>query len=110
MNTPRSEEWLARARRSIAGGVNSNIRLGSIPRPLFFSHGSGPRLTDVDRNVYIDYVLGQGPLIHGHSHPELLSAAWEAAQRGMLFAAQHEYEVRLAEKVQGMVPGAERVR
>src|SRR5437763_14251702 len=104
MVTTESEEWLTRARRSIAGGVNSNIRLGSIPRPLFFSHGSGPRLTDLDGNVYIDYVLGQGPLIHGHSHPELLSAAWEAMQRGLLFAAQHEYEVRLGGKVGEMVP------
>jgi glutamate-1-semialdehyde 2,1-aminomutase len=106
----RSEELLERAKRVIAGGVNSNVRLTAIPKPLYFSHGEGPRITDVDGNTYLDYVLGQGPLIHGHSHPELLKAAADAMQKGMMFAAQHEYEIALAEKVCALVPSAERVR
>ncbi|HTE19360.1 MAG TPA: aminotransferase class III-fold pyridoxal phosphate-dependent enzyme, partial [Armatimonadota bacterium] len=106
----RSEVLLERARGVIAGGVNSNVRLASLPQPLFFSHGQGPRITDVDGNTYLDHVLGQGPLIHGHSHPELLAAAAEAMQRGMMFAAQHEAEIELAERVCRMVPSAERVR
>jgi glutamate-1-semialdehyde 2,1-aminomutase len=110
MEWSRSEELLERARKVIAGGVNSNVRLTAVPRPLFFSHGEGPRITDVDGNVYLDYVLGQGPLIHGHSHPALLAAAASGMQRGMMFAAQHEAEVRLAERICDLVPGAERVR
>jgi glutamate-1-semialdehyde 2,1-aminomutase len=110
MDWSRSEEMLARARRVIPGGVNSNVRLLAVPQPLFFSHGRGPRITDVDGNTYIDYVLGQGPLIHGHGHPELLRAAAEAMERGMMFAAQHAYEVELAERVCALVPSAERVR
>src|SRR5688572_23431156 len=106
----RSDELMDRARAVIAGGVNSNVRLGMQPRPPFFSHGTGPRITDVDGNTYLDYVLGQGPLIHGHSHPELLRAASEGMQHGMMFAAQHEGEIELAEKVCAMVPGAELVR
>jgi glutamate-1-semialdehyde 2,1-aminomutase len=110
MEWKRSQELLEQARHVIAGGVNSNVRLLAVPEPLFFSRGQGPRITDVDGNTYIDYVLGQGPLIHGHSSPELLQAAAEAMQRGMMFAAQHEAEVRLAEKVCSMVPSAELVR
>lgn len=110
MEWSRSEELLERARGVIAGGVNSNVRLTAVPRPLFFSHGRGPRITDVDGNTYLDFVLGQGPLIHGHSHPELLAAASEGMQRGMMFAAQHEAEIRLAEKICSLVPGADRVR
>lgn len=101
---------MERARRVIAGGVNSNVRLTAVPRPLFFSHGEGPRITDVDGNTYIDYVLGQGPLIHGHSHPELLKAATEGMQRGMMFAAQHDLEIELAERICARVPTADLVR
>src|SRR5579862_5370359 len=106
----RSEGLLERAQAVIAGGVNSNVRLAGLPFPLFFAHGEGSRITDVDGNVYLDFVLGQGPLIHGHSHPELLRAANSAMQRGMMFAAQHEGEISLAERVCALVPCAERVR
>jgi len=105
-----SERLLERARQVIAGGVNSNVRLAAVPQPLFFERGEGPRLTDVDGNSYIDYVLGQGPLIHGHSHPALLRAAAAGMARGMMFAAQHEAEIRLAERICALVPSAERVR
>src|SRR3712207_4066592 len=98
---------MARARKSIAGGVNSNICLGALPRPLFFSHGSGPRITDVDGNTYLDYLLGQGPLIHGHSHPELLRAATETMQRGQMVAAQHEDEITRGERMCSLVGRAE---
>jgi glutamate-1-semialdehyde 2,1-aminomutase len=110
MDWSRSEALLDRAREVIAGGVNSNVRLSAVPKPLFFERGAGPRITDVDGNTYLDYVLGQGPLIHGHSHPELLAAASAGMQRGMMFAAQHEAEIRLAERICALVPGAERVR
>lgn len=110
MDWPHSDALMERARAVIAGGVNSNVRLLSVPKPLFFSHGQGSRITDVDGHTYLDYILGQGPLIHGHGHPELLKAAQEGMSRGMMFAAQHEGEVRLAEKVCAMVPAAERVR
>lgn len=110
MDWSNSEALLQRARRVLPGGVNSNVRLLAVPRPLFFERGEGARITDVDGNVYLDYVLGQGPLIHGHGHPELLRAAAAAMQRGMMFAAQHEAEVRLAERICELVPCAERVR
>lgn len=110
MDWTRSSELLERARKSLPGGVNSNIRMGSIPQPLFYQRGAGPRLTDVDGNVYLDYVLGQGPLIHGHCHPELLRAAVEAMEQGFVFAAQHEAELLLAERVCELVPSADRAR
>jgi glutamate-1-semialdehyde 2,1-aminomutase len=110
MNRPKSDALLERARAVIPGGVNSNVRLLAVPRPLFFERGEGARITDVDGNTYLDYVLGQGPLIHGHGHPELLAAATAGMQRGMMFAAQHEAEIRLAERICELVPCAERVR
>ncbi len=110
MHLNRSSELLERAKHVVAGGVNSNVRLLALPQPIFFSEGHGSRIRDVDGNEYIDYVLGQGPLIHGHGNPRLLAAARESMERGMMFAGQHEGEIELAEAICRLVPAAERVR
>ena len=63
----RSAALYARAQRSIADGVNSGIRKMEAPVPLYFSHGQGSRLIDVDGNEYLDFQLGQGVLLYGHA-------------------------------------------
>ena len=63
----KSRRLLERAQRSIAGGVNSGIRKMEQPVPLYFTHGDGPRLWDVDGNEYIDFHTGQGALLYGHA-------------------------------------------
>jgi glutamate-1-semialdehyde 2,1-aminomutase len=99
-----------RAQNSLAGGVSSNYRMSKQPHPLFFSRGEGARIYDVDGNEYLDFMLGQGPLILGHSHPKVLQRVAEEMNRGQLYAGQHELEVSLAEKVQQHIPCAELVR
>jgi glutamate-1-semialdehyde 2,1-aminomutase len=106
----RSVALLAEARRRVAGGVSSNVRYGDAPVPLFFERGEGPRLHDVDGNVLIDYVLGNGPAILGHAHPAVIAAVSAALSRGQAFAGQHEGEIRLAERIAALVPSAELVR
>ena len=106
----RSIELYAEARESLAGGVNSSFRLGGHPVPLFFARGAGARLWDVDGNEYIDYVLGMGPNILGHAPSSVTEAVAESLSRGVLFAGQHADEVRLARRLQQIVPCAERVR
>lgn len=98
------------AQDALAGGVNSNFRLGGHPVPLFFTRGAGAHLWDVDGNEYIDYVLGMGPNILGHAPPEIVDAVAESLSRGNLFAGQHVDEVALARKVREIVPCAELVR
>jgi glutamate-1-semialdehyde 2,1-aminomutase len=80
------------------------------PVPLFFDHGSGAHLVDVDGNDYVDYVLGMGPGIIGHAPPAVVAEVREAVGRGQLFAGQTRDELELAERFQAMVPCAERVR
>ena len=63
-----------RTRKSLAGGVSSNVRYAATPVPLFFARGEGARLFDVDGNVHIDYVLGNGPAILGHAPPKVVAA------------------------------------
>lgn len=106
----RSQELFQRAKQSLAGGVSSNVRLLTKPFPLFFERAEGAMIYDVDGNGYIDYVLGQGPMILGHSHPAVLAGVNAAMQKGQLFAGQHALEITVAEKMIELVPGAELCR
>lgn len=106
----RSAELYARAQKSIAGGVNSGIRKMEVPVPLYFDHGQGCRLHDVDGNEYIDFQTGQGALLYGHAPAGLADAVAAQARKGTHWAAQCELEIEVAERLQQMIPGAERVR
>lgn len=100
---------LERAQASLAGGVSSGLRRSARPFPLYFSHGHGPYIHDVDGNTYIDYMLGWGPLILGHA-PECVSAAvGESLKRGHTFGAQHDLEYEVAELLQRLIPCGARV-
>jgi glutamate-1-semialdehyde 2,1-aminomutase len=94
----------------IAGGVNSNFRLNIAPTPLVFERAEGPYLYDVDGNRLIDYYLGMGPMILGHSPASVRQAVHDQVERGILFAGQGALEVEAARLVCAMVPCAERVR
>lgn len=106
----RSQELFARAHGSIAGGINSGIRLMEKPVPLYFEKGAGSRVWDVDGNEYIDYQLGQGALLYGHAPVGLASAIAAQAKLGLHWAAQSELELDVAERLQQMVPATELVR
>jgi glutamate-1-semialdehyde 2,1-aminomutase len=108
----RSADLYRRALQLMPGGVNSPVRaMGSIGRdPIFLARGEGGEVIDVDGNRYVDYVCSWGPLIHGHSHPEILVAVTEAAARGTSFGAPTAGEVELAGEVVRRMSGVEMVR
>ncbi len=103
-----------RAKRTIPGGAGSTARLprnGWKPYPLFMAEGNGSRLTDVDGNTYVDYLLGLGPMILGHRHPVVTAAVAQAINDlGTCFGLPYEVEIEAAEKVVAAVPGIEQVR
>ena len=103
-----SRAMLERSRKSLAGGVSSPFR-AKAPVPLFFENGKGARLWDVDGNEYIDYQLAWGPMILGYSHPAMVERLREQVEKPLSYGAQHELEITVAEKIQAMVPCAERV-
>lgn len=105
-----SEALLERSRKVLAGGVSSEFRKYGHPHALFYTHGKGSRVYDVDGNEYVDFTLSQGPLILGHSHPAVLDAVNEYSQNGQLFAGQHIREIMLAEKINQLIPSAELMR
>jgi len=106
----RSNELFQRARKSIAGGVNSGIRKMEAPVPLFFARGSGAQVWDVDGNHYLDFQLGQGALFYGHAPAGMADALAAQARLGTHWAAQCELEIEVAERLQAMIPAAELVR
>src|SRR5215470_390453 len=106
----KSAALLEAATASVAGGVNSNVRYGEAPAPLFFRRGEGSRLYDVDDNVLIDYVLGNGPAMLGHAAPAVIGPVAASLADGQSIAGQHEGEIRLAERIRQLVPSAELVR
>ena len=103
-----SRELLNRSRQSLAGGVSSPFR-GKSPVPLFFKDGWGCRLKDVDDNIYIDYALGWGPNILGYGHPKIVEAMRKIVDSPHTYGAQHQLEYRVAERLQSIVPCAQRV-
>jgi glutamate-1-semialdehyde 2,1-aminomutase len=108
----RSRETYQRAQRVIPGGVNSPVRacrsVGA--DPVFVAQGDGATITDVDGNRYIDLIGSWGPLILGHSHPDILDAIAEAMASGTTFGAPTEIEVRFAEAMREAMPSMEKVR
>ena len=74
-NPPVSQAWFDRALAVAPGGVNSPVRafraVGGTPR--FMASGTGPYLTDVDGNSYVDLVCSWGPMILGHAHPAVVA-------------------------------------
>jgi glutamate-1-semialdehyde 2,1-aminomutase len=106
----KSARLLERAKKVLAGGVSSEFRKYNYPHALFYTHGKGSHVYDVDGNEYLDFTLSQGPMILGHSHPEVLSAVTEYSALGQLFAGQHIREIELAEKISQLIPSAELMR
>lgn len=106
----KSEAWYKRACEVIPGGINSNVRAIAEPFPLVYSHGRDARIWDVDGNEYIDYALGQGPMLLGHTPRPVIEAIKKQAERGLVYAGQCEAEIEAAERIISLVPCAERVR
>lgn len=112
MLTEKSSQLYKKACNCIPGGVNSPVRaFKSVGLdPLFIDHASGARIYDVDGNEFIDYVCSWGPLILGHSHPQVLEAISAAARKGTSFGAPCEKEIELAELICQAIPSVEQVR
>ncbi|WP_399928070.1 glutamate-1-semialdehyde 2,1-aminomutase [Streptomyces kanamyceticus] len=111
-SAPVSQTLFDRAAAVTPGGVNSPVRafraVGGTPR--FMVSGTGPYLTDADGREYVDLVCSWGPMILGHSHPEVTAAVQEAVARGTSFGTPGEGEVALAEEIVARIAPVEQVR
>ena len=108
----RSEILFANAQKHIPGGVNSPVRafrsVGGTP--LFFKHAEGAYVVDEDDKRYVDYVGSWGPMILGHSHPDVLDSVRRQLEHGLSYGAPTALETEMAELVCSLVPSMEMVR
>jgi glutamate-1-semialdehyde 2,1-aminomutase len=105
----KSMEWYERGKSLFAGGITHQTRFID-PFPNYIERGEGPYKYDVDGNKLIDYVMGSGPLIMGHSPPEINAAVIAAVQNGTHLGGASTHEIRYAEAVQRLMPSMERIR
>jgi glutamate-1-semialdehyde 2,1-aminomutase len=108
----KSQELFRKALQLLPGGVSSPVRAfrGVGGDPVYIASGKGSRMTDVDGNTYLDYVGSWGPLILGHSHPEVTEAIARALGLGTSFGASTPAEVELAGQIHQAFPSMDRVR
>lgn len=111
MKTTNSEVFSALS-ALIPGGVNSPFRafqaVGGNPPVL--QRGSGARVWDVEGNEYLDFCCAWGPLMLGHSHPELVAAGRQALEDGCVFGASTPWELEFVEAITAAYPSMEKVR
>ena len=107
-----SQKLFEQAEKRIPGGVNSPVRacrnVDSVP--LFIASAGGSKITSVDGQTLIDFVLSWGPMLLGHAHPEVTKAICEAAAKGSSYGAPCEAEVELAQLVTDALPAVDMVR
>ncbi len=112
MNTQNSKQAYQQAIKHIPGGVNSPVRaFKSVGGdPLFIQSAKGSKITDIDNNEFIDYVASWGPMILGHSHPDVIEALHQTALLGTSFGAPTLMETEMADLICQMIPSIESVR
>jgi glutamate-1-semialdehyde 2,1-aminomutase len=109
LSHPGSQKLHERAMQYFAGdGATHATRVLDPFRP-YITHARGSRKWDVDGNEYIDYVMGHGALILGHSHPDIVRAIQEQAAKGTHYGENHQLEIEWASLITELMPMAERV-
>ena len=105
---PKSKALYERACRVQPRGV-SHDQWHARPFPLYMTRAEGARVWDVDGHAYIDYYGGHGGKVLGHAHPAVVAAVQLQIARGTQYGAACDLAVDWAERIQALVPSAERV-
>lgn len=100
-----NQEWISRAQSVLPGGG-----FGNFDPTVFIRDGKGSRVHDEDGNEYIDYLIGSGPMLLGHGHPEVLEAVQSQLGKGMTFFTNNAAGIELAEEICNAMACAEQVR
>ncbi len=107
--SPEENRLLELAARRLPGGALGSARF---PDELAFvvKRGRGSKVWDMSGREYIDYLLGSGPMILGHSHPAVVAAVRDQLENGTTYFMVNEPIIMLADELCRAVPCAEQVR
>ena len=103
--SPTETELIQKAHQFLPGGS-----LGNIAKDIVITEGKAARVRDAGGNEYIDYLLGSGPMLVGHAHPEVLDVVRAQIEKGTTFFANNDQAILLAEQIVNAVPCADMVR
>ena len=98
-------DWIARARKVLPAAGFGNFDPG-----IVIARGQGSHVWDEDGKEYVDYLIGSGPMLLGHGHPEVMEVVFEQLPQGMTFFANNAKGIELAEAIVEAVPCCEQVR
>ena len=98
-------EWIERAKEVLPAGGFGNFDPG-----IIIARGQGSHVWDEAENRYIDYLIGSGPMLLGHGHPEVLEAVFEQLPQGMTFFATNSRGIELADAICEAVACCQQVR
>ena len=102
-----SLEYREGALQHLAFGVSSTPRALQRPAAVVIATAEEALLTDIDGNRYVDFALGYGPLILGHSPRPVMNAIQSELAKGLRTASVHLGEAELADLLAECVPSAE---
>jgi glutamate-1-semialdehyde 2,1-aminomutase len=94
-----------RARGLLPAGSLGNMNSDSI-----IARGRAGRVWDISGREYVDLLLGSGPMLVGHAHPEVTQAVLEQVPLGTTFFANNVPAIQLAAAIVDAVACAEKVR
>ncbi len=104
-NSIPQSQWIDRAKHVLPAGGFGNYDPGIVIR-----EGRGAQVWDEDGNRYVDFLIGSGPMLLGHGHPEILEAVHEQVDKGLTFFANNARGIELAEEIVDAMACAEQVR
>jgi glutamate-1-semialdehyde 2,1-aminomutase len=113
MKTFHSQELFVQQQAHIPAGTSNPARtfqqVGG-GAPIYMQRGKGAYLYDVDGNSYMDYILGWGPLILGHTYPEVVALLTAQIEKGTSFGTPTESESTLAQMIKKALPSIDKLR
>ncbi len=108
----RNTDLFEMAKKYMPGGVSSPVRAFKAVggNPIVVEKAKGSKIWDVEGKEYIDFLCSWGPLILGHSHPLVVEAIFQQAQKGLSYGLTNVHEITLSQMVCQLVPSIEKVR
>jgi len=104
-----SRKRFEEAKTIFPDGVTHDLR-SLDPFPIYIDRQKGARKWDVDGREFIDYWIGHGSMLLGHSDPEVVEAVQKQMERSTHAGGCHDGEIEWGRWVQKLVPSAEKVR
>ncbi len=99
------KDWSERAQDVLPAGT-----FGNFAGQTVLKQGRAGRVWDEAGNEYVDFLIGSGPMLVGHCHPEVNAVVLDQLERGTTFFANNAQGIELAEVICEAVACADKVR